>query len=297
MEAIEESSDTGNVDSFFTFCACLGMWIPFSLTFAMLYIQGSELLMFAILSSVSLYIAYPLQTLLIVSWSLALVVETQNFLHDYRSPLLAVQGKFIDKVKTLAADFVEIKTNDDDSMHLCLGSTSSRGENVDWTKFFKLSQHVWTKTCLGLVTSDKGSFSGTEQHKGLDNVHYVRFVLQWLDVRPDDEVNKTSTKKKLQKNLWVRCLKGLIRLLILVLLFLSLVMILLAFNSLWKDPNPKDTNSLLLTILIVPMYTFVRTKLSGNSVTDDEKLLLEKVLDVELEKCLRDSIERVSPRS
>ena len=272
-------------------------WIPLSALAVVFYIQGSELLMFIILSSVSLYITYPLQTFLILSWSLALIVETQNLLQDYRSPLLAVQKKFVNKVKTLSTGYVRLDKNEDNSIkafRLCLEKVSKDGDNIDWKIFFRKAEHIWNRVSLGLLTCINGSEHTFDSGTSMVELYFVRGALSWLDLRKDKVRNKNPVLAKLQEVLWMRFFSLLCKLVLLVFLFLSLIMLLLAFNSLWKDPSPKDTNSLLLTIVVVPLYTFVRTKLKSSSLTDDQQLMFESMLEEELDACFNGLVSRVS---
>ena len=277
-----------------TSCGLICLLITFTIIILwmllFLYIQGSELLLFALLSAVSLYIMYPLQSFLIVTWALALVVETQDFVNQYKAPLLLVQEKFTEKVEQIAKDYITIEGGEDgsvESVRLCLANTLDGRPNVNWKKFFRESESVWCKACLRLLTGIKKSES--VQNKLWDEVHYVRHVMKWLDVRQDPKI---ATLDRLQKILWMRLFNGLSKLFILLCLFFSVMLLLLAFNSLWKDL--KDTNLLLLPILIVPLYTFLRSKMSSSSLSDDDKLLVEKMLDADLGKCFNDSIVNVS---
>ena len=273
-------------------------WIPLSALAVVFYIQGSELLMFIILSSVSLYITYPLQTFLIVSWSLALIVETQNLLQDYRSPLLAVQKKFVDKVKTLSTGYVRLDKDEHNSIkafRLCLEKVSKSGDQIDWNIFFHQAEHVWNRVSFGLLTCINGSEHNFDSDTTMVELYFLRRALSCLDLRKDGERDKQKVLALLQEVLWMRFFSLLCKLVLLVFLFLSLIMLLLAFNSLWKDPSPKDTNSLLLTIVVVPLYTFLRTKLkSSSSLTDDQKLMFESMLEEELEACFNGLVSRVS---
>ena len=272
-----------------------------------LFVFGKELVLFLTFSSVSLYITYPLETFLIVSWTLAFCSETQNVLQDYRSPLLAVQEKFVDKCMVLAEKHAGLEdTGRFPCVSTCsiyLKTVSDEGQNVDWKKFFKLSEKAWNKACLQVLLSTADDASVRDHISTrfwLKLLARVRtstqrgenLVDKLVDVRAKTE---DATELKLQIELWRRFLFGMMRLLFLLVIFLVIIILLVAFNSLLKSPNPKDTNSLLLTILIVPMYTFVRTKLSSSSLSSDESLLVEKVLDVELKKCFRNSLNHVSP--
>ena len=260
------------------------------------YTQGSELFMFILLTTVSLYISYPLQTFLVISWTLSFISEAQNLLHDYRSPLLAVQRKFVDKCMVLAKNHTELQDRAGEhgptlTCSVYLKDVSNEGEAMNWQLFIQRSQQAWNKACLQVLLMRNKAGASFRQlaivQSGANPFDEV------LDVRADTE---DPTLLKLQKVLWERFFYGIVRFLFLLLLFLSIVLLLLAFNSLWKDPNPRDTNSLLLTILIVPLYTFVRTKLDSSSLTSNEKLLLDKILDTELENCfrqIRDSLNRV----
>ena len=85
------------------------LWLFFALpAVVVLYIQGCELLMFVLLSCISLYITYPIQTFLVVSWSLALIAEAQNIINDYRTPLLAIQEAFTKKCSSLAEKHIQL---------------------------------------------------------------------------------------------------------------------------------------------------------------------------------------------
>ena len=281
-------------------CLPFLFWLVLSLPLIVLYIEGSELLMFLLLSSISLYMTYPLPTFLVVSWLVALVAETQNILHDYRSPMLFIQEKFVEKVMSLAKNHIKLKktpradATDEFILtgpRLYLKNKPKNRPAVDWSLFFRLSQKAWDSVCLQLLShQERNVFSPITKDDG----RCVRPVFWSLDVRTDAERNKNPTMLKLQKILWMRFFQRLAKLVFLVTLFLAIIVLLVAFNSLWKDPNPKDTSSLLLTILVVPLYTFVRTKVSPFSLSIDEKLLVEKSLDKELEKCFRSSIVNVS---
>ena len=275
----------------------LTVWLVVVSPIVVLYIQGSELLMFVMLSSISLYITYPLPTFLVVSWSLALAAEAQNTIQDYRSPLLAVQEVFAGKCFGLANTHFDLKRSRASiDNRPCLKKESASGQKVKWEKFLRHSEEAWDKVCLQLLTFRCWRFGiRMRAYKNeTESEECVASVLNMLDVRSNRERNENETVKQLQKMLWMRFFKGMVKLVFLVVLFLAIIMLLLAFNSLWKDPNPKDTNSLLLTILVVPMYTFLRTKLSSSSLTDVEKHLIEKSLEKELNECFRNSIIYVS---
>ena len=272
------------------------IWLVFFLPVVVLYIQGCELLMFVLLSSISLYISFPLQTFLVVSWSLALVAEAQSILHDYRSPMLAMQEAFSEKCFTLAKNHIGLERSNKNSINSrpCLKKESASGQSVDWENFLRQSEKVWDNVCFQLLTFHDFDV----RHHGfesLENTEHVRNVLNMLDVRHDWERSQNEIISKSQKILWMRFFKGMVKLLFLVVLFLSIIVLLLAFNSLWTGPNPKDTSSLLLTILVVPLYTFVRTKLTSTSLTDFEKQLVERGLDVGLDACFQNSLIKVSP--
>ena len=274
--------------------AMLIVWLFVVSPVVVLYIQGSELLMFVLLSSISLYITYPLPTFLVVSWSLALIAEAQNMIQDYRSPLLSVQEVFADKCFGLAKMHFDLASSGFSDNRPCLKKESASGQKVDWEKFLRHSEEAWDKVCLQLLTFRDWRF-GVRTYPGqTDSEECVASILNMLDIRSNSERNQNETVTQLQKMLWMRFFKGTVKLVFLVVLFLSIIMLLLAFNSLWKDPSPKDTNSLLLTILVVPMYTFLRTKLSSSSLTDVEKHLIEKSLDKELNECFQNSIINVS---
>ena len=283
-------------------CCSLTSRIFIALSVVLLFIQGSELLMFAILSSVSLYITFPLQTFLIVSWSVALVAETQNLLQDYRSPLLAVHEKTLDIIKTLVGEKITYAVGKKDksilTSRLCLRSAPGETEeDIYWKKFFEESELLQDQVCLRLLTGGgddqefqidyepssfpffNDDFDDVEEEKPQSDEPYITSLMNWLDVRPENTSYKAVIRQKLQKALWSRVSLKLTKLLFLVVFFLAILLLLLAFNSLWKDPNPKDTNSLLLTIVMVPLYTFFRTKLSSSSLTDEDKILMHKLLD------------------
>ena len=116
------------------------------------YIQGSELLLFGLLSAVSLYIMYPLQSFLIVTWALALVVETQDFVNRYKAPLLLVQEKFTEKVEKIAKDYITIEGGEDgsvESVRLCLANTLDGRPNANWKKFFENQRAFGAKHVFG----------------------------------------------------------------------------------------------------------------------------------------------------
>ena len=302
--------DSSDAMSFLTFLS----YVYFDFAIIFFYIQGSEVLTFTILSSVSLYITFPLQTFLIVSWSLALVVEIQNILHDYRSPLLVVQEKTMEIIKTLVGERITYAVGKKDksilTSRLCLRAPAGEmEEEIDWKKFFEECELLQDQVCLRLLTGggddeefceerDIQSFKelgdqDTKKHRSDDQTYIVSMV-ECLDVR--QPTYAADVRQKLQKALWSRLSLQLTKLIFLVVLFLSIVLLLLAFNLLWKDPRPEDINSLLLTILIVPMYTFVRTRLGSSSVTDQEKMLIRKLLDDGLQKSFDNSKVVVSIR-
>ena len=261
-----------------------------------MYIQGSELLMFVLLSSISLYITYPLQTFLVVSWSLALIAEAQNIILDYRA-LLTIQESFTKKCFNLAKEHIQLagghsSSSLDEQSRLCLSDVSKTGQRLDWEKFFTQSEAVWDTACLRLWVP--WNITMKRSLDSVDEDEQVRSVLKLLDVRPDSEIKENLRTKRVQRILWMRFFQGMVKLLLLVISFLTIITLLLAFNSLWTGPNPKDTNSLLLTILIVPMYTFVRTKLSTSSLTEKEQLLIDKSVDEGLNECFKNSVMEVS---
>ena len=269
------------------------LWVFLCLPAIILYIEGSELLMFLLFSSISLYITYPLPTFLVVSWSVALVAEAQNTIHNYRAPLLFVQEKFMEKMESIARN--HLKLDEEEPSRLCLQSVSESGQDVNWTKFFHLLEDAWDSVCLQLLSQREINFTPLQSRTRRDEDEpYVALLFKLLDVRTDAEILKSSTRSKLQNLLWMRIFQGLVKLGFQVIVFLAIIMFLVAFNSLWKDPNPKDTNSLLLTILVVPLYTFVRTKLSPSSVSRDETILVEKLIDKELKDCFNNSTRSVS---
>ena len=253
---------------------------PFYILF--FYIQSSELLAFFLLSSVSLYITYPLPTLITVSWMLALAVEAQNLLHEHRQPLLAARKPFMKKLKEITERFVEADGKKPGG--LSMRSVDRDGHKVDWKKFTKKLDQVWLKTYLCLWPAETASES--EDFHGVE----TNILLTWLDVRNHKEVRSNKALLVLQKILLARLFKGVLYLFFLVVLFLSVVLLLLAFDSLWKNTNPKDTNTLLLAFLAVPFYTMVRTKFSTSSLTEDQKEFLKRAFDVELESCFKESL-------
>ena len=246
------------------------------------YIQSSELLAFFLLSSVSLYVTYPLPTLITVSWMLALAVEAQNLLHEYRQPLLASRKPFVKKLKEITEEFVEADGNK--SGGLSIRSVDRDGHKVDWKKFTKKLDQLWLKTYLCLWPAETASES--EDFHGVE----TNILLTWLDVRNHKEVRSSKALLGLQKILLARLFKGVLYLFFLVVLFLSAVWLLLAFDSLWKNTNPKDTNTLLLSFLVVPFYTMVRTRFSTSSLTENQKEFLKRAFDVELESCFKESL-------
>ena len=98
-------------------------------------------------------------------------------------------------------------------------------------------------------------------------------------------------KARLKSVLWMRLFEGMVKFVVLVVTFLSVILLLLAFDSLWTGTNPNHTNALFLTILVVPVYTFVRTKLSSPSVAESDKLLIKTRLDLELTPCYKNAFE------
>ena len=275
------------------------LWLLFAPPIIVMYIEGSELLMFVMFSSVSLYITYPLPTFLVVSWSIALVAEAQNIIHDYRAPLLTIQESFTKKCFNLAKEHIQLagghsSSSLDEHSRLCLSDVSKSGQRLDWEKFFNQSEAVWDMVCLRLWVPFDESFLMKRSLDSVDEDEQVRSILKLLDVRPDSEIEEILRTKRVQRILWMRLFQGMVKLLLLVILFLTIITLLLAFNSLWAGPNPKDTNSLLLTILIVPMYTFVRTKLSTSSLTEKEQLLIDKSVDEGLDECFKNSVVEVS---
>ena len=169
---------------------------------------------------------------------------------------------------------------------LSLQDVSESGQKVNWTQFFRKSEEVWDVVCIRLLTPlDYGM--QVPSIENLDDTKFVRSVFNWLDVRSKSEVMDSSTAAKMQNMLWLRLFQGIIKLVFLVVLFLSIITLLLAYNSLWAGTIPYDTNSLLLTILIVPMYTFVRTKLTSSPLGECEKLLIKKSLDEGLDECFK----------
>ena len=259
------------------------------------FINVSELLIFTCLSFVCLYITYPTQTLLVITWSVALVKETQNIIQDYRAPLLAVQKGFVEKMKSLMKDHIKREGDEEGSIRfsrLCFEKVSHSGRTVNWKVFCQRSESVWLKVCLQLVTGSKKTVSMSTNL--WNEVHCAKHVKKWLDVRKDNRTDDdNSTLEELQKILWMRLLYDFSKLSVLVLCFLSAAMIILSFNSLWKYSNPKNTNVLLLIILVVPFYTFVRGRLSSSSLSDDEVMLVERRFDVDLEKCFHESMAHV----
>ena len=281
------------------FCETVIGWLFLAPSIIVMYIQGSELLMFVLLSSISLYIAYPLQTFLVVSWSLALIAEAQNIIHDYRAPLLTIQESYTNKCYNLAKEHIQLagghsSSSLDEHSRLCLSNVSKSGQRLDWEKFFNQSEAVWDMVCLRLWVPFDDTILMKRSRDSVDEDEQVRSILKLLDVRSDSEMEEILRTKRVQRILWMRFFQGMVKLLLLVILFLTIITLLLAFNSLWAGPNPKDTNSLLLTILIVPMYTFVRTKLSTSSLTEKEQLLIDKSVDEGLDECFKNSVVEVS---
>ena len=279
-------------------------WIPSVLVVLFLYIQGSELLAFMLLSCVTLYIKYSLPTLITLSWLVALVAETQALIHDYRLPLLAVQQKFVEKFHALAESYITL-----DKDHLSMGTVGMSltetvcnavdSPKVNWERFLNEAEDAWYKTSLRLLTGKEKTFDDLEDYHATNeredtpdegNERHGGFVLKWLDVRSGGEVNETLFS--LQRLLWIRFFKGLLKRCVLVVLFMTILMLLLAFESLWNSAHssPKDTSYVLLTIIAIPLYTVMQTKLSPSALTEDEEILVKKTVDAELEKCFRESV-------
>ena len=283
-------------------------WFPSVLVVLFLYIQGSELLAFMLLSCVSLYIKYPLPTFLTLSWLVALVAQTKMLIHDYRLPLLAVQQKFAEKFHAMAERYI---TLDYDNLSTGSGSVGMYlmetvcndvdSPKMNWERFLNKAEDAWYKTSLRLLTWKDQTFSDLEyRHRTGESRDMLTeceerhngFVLKWMDVRDDWEVNKKPALLNLQRLLWLRFFKGLLKLFVSVVLFFSLLMFMLAFHSLWKltDSSPKDTSYVFLTIIVIPLYTVIQTKLNPSALNEDEEILVKKTIDAELEKCFRASI-------
>ena len=173
------------------------------------------------------------------------------------------------------------------SATLSLSNSASTGddEKINWKLFFEEVEVVYDKVCCILLSSDlpRKSLVSLPSQAGTSDRDYVHSLMKVLDIRPE---TSNKNRENLHRILWVKLIRDISKLLVLVLVFLSIVFLLLGFNALWKETNPRDTNSLLLTILIVPLYTFARTRLNPASLTSHEKLLASKIFDTELKQCL-----------
>ena len=312
--------------------SCFFEWLIALLQVVFLYIQGSELLTFVLLSSISLYITYPIQTFLVVSWSIALVAEALKIFADYRAPLLTIQEAFAKKCLSLMKEHFKLldyagckHTFCVEYIHSLFGVLSfprdtfcrdrpakfsatdlsqmlaveqERILHQKMANFFHHFKAVWEGVCLALLDPhepfEELQLNEQRYPLGSGKPTFLTFVLEWLRVRERitrcDEVGE-----RLKSVLWMRLFHGMVKFVVLVVTFLSVILLLLAFDSLWTGTNPNHTNALFLTILVVPMYTFVRTKLSSPSVTESDKLLIETRLDLELTQCYKNAFEGTIP--
>ena len=292
--------------------ACLYL-VPFYL---LIYTIGVELVTFAIVTFFGLYLQYSTPTFMITSWVVSFAVEVRKTLIDYRAPLLAIWGEYIDKVKGVIQEkkgFATMPTDHGPTQKFelrlksCNDQKRENGDVINWEKFLVSAETVFDQACYQILEDDcpdaltaavKGKLKWYGSH--IEDKKRSGDLLLWatefltVTLPPGKEKDQDLVKMRecVQHFLRVKLCYEIVKLTILLVVLLMALMILLAFNGLWG--SAKDVNSLLFTVALLPLFAFYRRNVGSPALNQHQLMLVKKIVSEGIDQALQRSTTKVS---
>ena len=291
----------------------IGLYLP--LFYMLIYTIGIELVTYSLLTFFGLYLQYSTPTFMITSWVVSFAVEVRKTLTDYRAPLLAIWGEYIDKVKEVIKDKKGLAPMPKDhgptqKFELCLKSfndqTEENGDVIDWKTFLDSAEPVFDQACYRIMEDDcpdtpiaAAYGSSTEIPDKKRFADALLWATEFLTVTfpPSKESDQdiVTMRECVQHFLRVKLCYEIVKLTILLVVLLTTLMILLAFNGLWG--NAKDVNSLLFTVALLPLFAFYRRNAGSPALNQHQLMLVKKIVTEGIDQALEKATTKVSKLS
>ena len=287
------------------------------------FIVGQVLVTISLLTFAGFYLNSSLGLFTVTSWLASVFIQLRNVFRIYKAPVFTVYKEYIRIVRkaVLRAEengLMAMPTKPFENKDACLRLRPKREQPpgrkwINWKIFLDNADPVFDEALyqvlkddcpdspVATVLSEHNPLDVSDRKRDYDPMIWIMRLLNvWrspktVESGEHEQLLRDRIKRRelVQHFLRVRLLNEFVKFAGFVILLSMILFFVFAFNGLW-DTVDKNSDSLLFTIALVPIFTFYQQNIGATTLDKHQRLLVKRIAIEGIKRALEKATKEVS---